>query len=96
MSDVDREALANWWVTFDGPAYPTGYEFADAILASEWLAQVKAAARAEGAREALGQAAEELGDPRTLPNEPDKPLFAVMAWLRDRARSLSAPTEGAL
>jgi len=52
MSGAGREALANWWLTFDGPAYPTGYEFADAILASEWLAQVKATARAEALREA--------------------------------------------
>jgi len=91
---VARARMADWWKSDEdhallirvlrGECVP----WAEELLASDWLAQVKATARAEGAREALGQAAEELGDPRTLPNEPDKPLFAVMAWLRDRARSL--------
>jgi hypothetical protein len=39
----------------------------------------------QAARKALHDAAEELGDHRTLPNEPDEAMFAVIKWLRERA-----------
>lgn len=50
---ADVEALGEWWVTFDGPAYPTGKEFAQAFLASDWLTAHTAAAEARGAERAL-------------------------------------------
>jgi len=69
------------------------------------LAQVKATARAEGAREALEEAADawQRGEwtvitATTRLPRPEATLGtaqAVTDWLRDRARSLSAPTEDA-
>lgn len=45
---------------------------------------------------ALREAADELGDWRTLPELPDGLAFAVMRWLRDRAAALDPPPAGAL
>lgn len=45
---TDREMLAEWWATFDGPAYPTGEQFADAILASDWLRERDGLMRVKG------------------------------------------------
>jgi len=52
MSAVDREALADviWRAT--ERLNPMNEHIADAILASDWLAQVKATARAEALEEA--------------------------------------------
>jgi len=42
--DVESLAaeLAHWWETWDGrPAYPSGQMFAEAVLESDWLADVR-------------------------------------------------------
>ncbi len=34
FASIDRDWLIHWWETFDGPAYPTGEQFADTFKAA--------------------------------------------------------------
>jgi len=118
MSVVDREALAgviqsvtdNWDEPLD--EVHDVPQIVNAILASDWLAQVKATARAEGAVDALEQAADTIsaclcdrgptsdGPEQECPQDGEEAARFYLGYaadvLRDRARSLSAPTEEAL
>lgn len=69
--------------------------YADAVLASGWLADHDRRVREAGAREALLHAADLVG--RDLANEVGghTSTYSVRRWLRDRAAALGTGEEGA-